>query len=287
MGPAVGPHLAASSSSCGGGGIITQRPRKRPRTIRASSVARHQVLGGASGSASSSSGPRVLPGRLRAVLFDFDATLTCREELQLWRLFPERSGFGSQLDMGWLREKGFGGEARIQSLGRMLAALASRGAELHVVSFADREVVVRALAILGALHFFCDRIVGWQELGGLTGDACKASFIKELMVTRRWRRDEVLFVDDQEQNIRSAEGLCLTHLTRGRGLSIEEMEYIVSKSLPDVPRSQPSDNSSSERSDSVPGTPPSAAGDGGQGTPPSAVGDGSQGGGADAQSTLE
>lgn len=164
-------------------------------------------------------------GKLRAVLFDFDATLTAREELQVWRLFPERGGFGNGIDINWLRDKGFGGEQRIQSLGSMLASLQEQGAELHVVSYADRELIVRALAILGALHFFCDRIVGWQELG--VGTWSKGAYIRELMESRSWGRDEVLFVDDQEKNIHGAKGLCLTHKVRGCGLSVGEMEEIV------------------------------------------------------------
>lgn len=166
---------------------------------------------------------------LRAVLFDFDATLTVREELQMWRLFPEHSGFAREIDVSWLREKGFGGSDRIASLGTMLQTLAESGAELHIVSYADREVIVRALAILGALHFFCDRIVGWQELGGPM--ATKGAFIKELMARRSWQREEVLFVDDQDRNIREAAGLCLTHRTRGCGLSPIEMGEILKEAI--------------------------------------------------------
>lgn len=158
-------------------------------------------------------------GPLRAVLFDFDATLTSLTELQAHRLFPIRGGT-SALDVAWLREKGFGGESRIVRLGETLQALAASGAELHIVSLADRGYIVRALAILGALHFFCNRIFGWEELGS---SMSKAPFIKSLMEEKRWHRDEVLFVDDQEQNLQDARNLCLTQRTRGCGLCVEEL----------------------------------------------------------------
>lgn len=165
-------------------------------------------------------------GPLRAVLFDFDATLTSLDELQAHRLFPSEGGSRSgAIDVAWLREKGFGGEDRIVRLGATLQALAASGAELHIVSLADRAVIVRALAILGALHFFCDRIIGWQELG--SSYTSKAPFIKSLMEERQWNRDEVLFVDDQERNVEDARGLCLTHRTWGRGgLCAEEFREL-------------------------------------------------------------
>lgn len=163
---------------------------------------------------------KVQKGPLRAVLFDFDATLTSLYELQAERLFPKRGG---SVDVTWLREVGFGGESRILRLGKTLQALAASGAELHIVSLCDRGVIVRALAILGALHFFCDRIVGWEELNNYIS---KAPFIKSLMDSKQWHRDEVLFVDDQERNLEDVRGLCLTHRTWGRGLCVEELNEL-------------------------------------------------------------
>lgn len=168
------------------------------------------------------------PARLavRAVLFDFDATLTSVEELQMERLFPEVYP-GRGIDVAWLRQKAFGGEARIAALGTMLQELTRRGIELHVVSFADRPVIVRALAILGALHFFCNRIVGWEELGGPL--ASKGAYIRELMEANSWDHEQVIFVDDQEPNIFEAHDVCITHQVQGVGLSVEEMSEIVRK----------------------------------------------------------
>jgi hypothetical protein len=166
---------------------------------------------------------KVQKGPLRAVLFDFDATLTLLDGLEEHRLFPKLGGSGA-IDVTWLREKAFGGEGRIHRLGATLQTLAASGAELHIVSLADRMVIVRALAILGALHFFCDRIIGWQELGSPYNS--KAPYIKTLMEEKNWLHDEVLFVDDQERNLEEACGLCLTHRTWGRGLCVEELEQL-------------------------------------------------------------
>ncbi|CAE8582897.1 unnamed protein product [Polarella glacialis] len=200
------------------------------------------------------SSPRLLR-RTRAVLFDFDATLTVREELQVWRLFPERGGFGDAppppktgtkrllqsgegegndaappapvpvpraVDTVWLRQKGFGGDTRISQLGEMFEELASLGVELHIVSFAQRDNIIRALSLLGMIHFFGDRIVGWQELGGPS----KAGFIQRLMEERRWAKDQVLFVDDQARNIHEASLLCLTKKSGESGLDEGEMDEI-------------------------------------------------------------
>lgn len=174
-------------------------------------------------------------GALRAVLFDFDATLTACEELQIHRIFPEWSKCGhTAIDVAWLREKGFGGEGRIASLGAALQAIVACGAELHIVSMADRAYIVRALAILGALHFFGNRIVGWEELGGPV--ASKGGFVRQLMQRKAWRPDEVLFVDDQERNLQDVQGACLTYRTRGRsGLCAEELAEIARRAASGPP----------------------------------------------------
>jgi len=170
----------------------------------------------------------VYPPSVRAVVFDFDATLTACEELQVHRLFPERGFGGKEIDVAWLREKGFGGEARLAGLGRLLQALRARGAELHIASFADRAVIMRALAILGALPlFFSEHIVGWEELHGPFQS--KGAYIRDLMFRRSWSFHEVLFVDDQARNLEDAAGVCLTYRTRGCGLTVEEMDALSRK----------------------------------------------------------
>jgi len=168
---------------------------------------------------------RTHKGPLRAVLLDFDATLTCLDGLEADRLFPGRGG-SSTIDVTWIREKGFGGESRIMRLGATLQALSASGVELHIVSCADRAIIVRALAVLGALHFFCDRIIGWQELG--SPYTSKAPFIKSLMEEKRWQCHEVLFVDDQDHNLEDVRGICLTHRTWGRGLCLKELDKLQS-----------------------------------------------------------
>jgi phosphoglycolate phosphatase-like HAD superfamily hydrolase len=183
-----------------------------------------------SSSASSSSGPPAAKkqrkaGAFKAVLFDFDATLTALEGLDTDRLFPRDGRATGGIDVTWLRQHAFGGEKRIANLGVMLQSLAKLGAELHVVSYADRRLIVRAFAVLGALHFFCDRIAGYEEIGWPS--ATKGTYIRGLMERRDWHRDEVLFVDDQEANVEDAAGICQTYLTGGCGLTLAEMDALV------------------------------------------------------------
>ncbi|CAE7373891.1 unnamed protein product [Symbiodinium necroappetens] len=42
--------------------------------------------------------PKRRLGTVQAVLVDFDATLTVREEIPAWRLFPEKGGFDREVD---------------------------------------------------------------------------------------------------------------------------------------------------------------------------------------------
>mmetsp|Transcript_16053 Transcript_16053/g.37875 ORF Transcript_16053/g.37875 Transcript_16053/m.37875 type:complete len:258 (+) Transcript_16053:116-889(+) len=165
---------------------------------------------------------QALPRALQAVVFDFDATLTIREGLQVFRLFPER-GSGGAIDIRWLQTEGFGGERRLHALGLMLQALTQMGVELHIVSMADRDVIVRALSVLGAIHFFRHRIAGWQDLGDAD---TKQLYIRDLMTERGWNRHEVLFIDDQERNIEELDAVCLTHRTGPRGMNVDEMDAL-------------------------------------------------------------
>eukprot|EP00747_Dinoflagellata_sp_TGD_P164838 gnl/TRDRNA2_/TRDRNA2_185325_c0_seq1.p1 gnl/TRDRNA2_/TRDRNA2_185325_c0~~gnl/TRDRNA2_/TRDRNA2_185325_c0_seq1.p1 ORF type:complete len:313 (-),score=48.61 gnl/TRDRNA2_/TRDRNA2_185325_c0_seq1:115-1053(-) len=187
------------------------------------------------------SSPSVAPPQraavVRAVLFDFDMTLTVLEGIAVHRVFPER-GFGGEINVDWVREKAFGGRQRVARLGDMLQALTACGVELHIVSFAERAIIVRALAVLGVLHYFCDRIVGWEELGAGTG--AKVNFIRNLAADAGWRSCEILFVDDQERNFTGANGITMTHLVRGCGLSEDEMSEIVQKVVDGVPPRTPS-----------------------------------------------
>jgi beta-phosphoglucomutase-like phosphatase (HAD superfamily) len=189
-------------------------------------------------------------GSFRAVLFDFDATLTTLDGLQVDRLFPGSShGVGTgrvsgSIDVTWLRQHAFGGEARIARLGKMLQGLTALGAELHVVSYADRQIIVRGLAILGAIHFFCDRIAGYEEVGWPL--VTKGTYIRRLMDRMGWRPNEVLFVDDQEANVQDASGICRTYLTRGCGLSLHEMDDLL-RLASSTEDSDCSDQSQSER----------------------------------------
>lgn len=168
--------------------------------------------------------PSLLDSGLKAALFDFDLTLTIRESIDVHRLFPER-GFGGEIDVMWLRDKAFGGDARLTHLRKMLEELKSKGVELHILSFADKELIRRALASTDLLTFFGDNITGGEELEGGSLTA-KGHFIKELMDSSGWSREEVLFADDQAYNLKGAQNLCLVHWVRGHGLSVNDMAEI-------------------------------------------------------------
>mmetsp|Transcript_55921 Transcript_55921/g.155943 ORF Transcript_55921/g.155943 Transcript_55921/m.155943 type:complete len:237 (-) Transcript_55921:96-806(-) len=166
---------------------------------------------------------------LKAVFFDFDATLTVLPEISRHRLFP---GFDAQEpNLVWLREVAFGGAARLELLLMALADLQERqGAELFVVSFADREVILRTLDLVGGLRFFGgdnadEKVYGWEQLGGPM--ASKGDFLKGLMQQRGWQHDEALFLDDQAENIRTVMPVCRAFWVRGRkGLSDAELRAL-------------------------------------------------------------
>uniref|UniRef100_A0A7S4PVG7 FCP1 homology domain-containing protein n=1 Tax=Alexandrium monilatum TaxID=311494 RepID=A0A7S4PVG7_9DINO len=108
------------------------------------------------------------------------------------------------------------------------------GMELFVASFADKELIVRVLELLNCLHHFgalrrgeppAARLFGWREIGGpLT---TKGQFLQRLLAERGWRHEEVLFIDDQADNIRSARPVCRTFWVRSaQGLSMEDLEQL-------------------------------------------------------------
>lgn len=169
---------------------------------------------------------------VRAVVFDFDQTLTVIREVPRHRLFP---GFDArEPDRGWLREVAFGGSERLERLVRALEALKGSGLELFILSFADRQVILRALELVDALRFFAgeglsaERIYGWEDFGdAFGGQDNKKNFLGELLQRRRWRHEEVLFVDDQKNNVEAAKGVCRTYrVLGGRGLRETELSAL-------------------------------------------------------------
>eukprot|EP00747_Dinoflagellata_sp_TGD_P188300 gnl/TRDRNA2_/TRDRNA2_47112_c0_seq1.p1 gnl/TRDRNA2_/TRDRNA2_47112_c0~~gnl/TRDRNA2_/TRDRNA2_47112_c0_seq1.p1 ORF type:complete len:220 (+),score=31.87 gnl/TRDRNA2_/TRDRNA2_47112_c0_seq1:60-662(+) len=171
------------------------------------------------------------PPVIRKVLFDFDLTLTVLKGIEYHRLFPEQSDFDVGIDIDWIHEEVFGGYRRVAQLNRMLHGLYACGAELHVVSLNHTKVITRALSELGMLHYFWPYFCGWPQIVGRpmlsNARTSKRDFIRGVMQQERLCPCEVLFVDDQEENIRSMDGICLTHHVQGCGLSGAEMSGIV------------------------------------------------------------
>ncbi|CAJ1363139.1 unnamed protein product, partial [Effrenium voratum] len=161
---------------------------------------------------------RPVSGSLRAVLFDFDATLTVREE-------RGRGGFQrcEEADVAWLRRCGFGGSERLAQLRQGLQSLHSLSVENHIVSYADRDVIERALTLVELRELFSE-VYGVQDLGEYQS---KAEFIHSLMQKKGFVYSDVLLVDDQQKNIDAAAGFCMTLKTRERGMTSEDMDQVL------------------------------------------------------------
>eukprot|EP00929_Paragymnodinium_shiwhaense_P025276 TRINITY_DN15335_c0_g1_i1.p1 TRINITY_DN15335_c0_g1~~TRINITY_DN15335_c0_g1_i1.p1 ORF type:complete len:208 (-),score=27.86 TRINITY_DN15335_c0_g1_i1:634-1257(-) len=117
----------------------------------------------------------------------------------------------------------FGGEARLQLLIDTLEELRSHWrCELYIVSFAEKDTIVRTLSLLGALSLFGEaNIFGWQEMGGPF--VSKGDFVGRFISGKGWPRKSVLFLDDQPDNIRSVEPFCACYLVHSKGLTEEDL----------------------------------------------------------------
>ena len=128
----------------------------------------------------------------------------------------------------WLREVAFGGDARLELLLQAFEQLQQRWmAELFIVSFADKDVITRVLELIGALRYFGaegKHVYGWREVGGPT--AGKGELLARLAHEKGWGPRDVLFLDDQVDNLRSVGSVSRSFWVRGKGLSIENIENI-------------------------------------------------------------
>jgi len=165
----------------------------------------------------------------KAVVFDFNQTLTTvpsipKERIEALILCDKEP------DTTWLRKVAFGGDTRLEQLLHALDILRTCwGSQLFVASFAQKEKVTKSLELIGALAHFGDAAPGCQVFGGeeLEG-SCKGDFLKRLAFEQGWKPEEVLFLDDQADNIRSAAGICQTFFVRGeRGLSLRDLSELV------------------------------------------------------------
>jgi len=166
----------------------------------------------------------------KAVVFDFDATLTALPEIPRHRLFP---GFDDkEPDHSWMRDIAFGGAARLDLLLRALSALQNQwGSELYILSFAEKATIVRTLELIGALDFFGEagsRVYGWEEFAlGFPPNGRKGTFLAQLVAHFSWRPEDVLFLDDQPENVRSAANACQAIWVRGStGMSERHLDSL-------------------------------------------------------------
>mmetsp|Transcript_28521 Transcript_28521/g.65904 ORF Transcript_28521/g.65904 Transcript_28521/m.65904 type:complete len:226 (-) Transcript_28521:49-726(-) len=192
---------------------------------------------------------------LRAVIFDFDQTLTVVPAIAEHKIKPR---FDDKLpNMGYLVEA-FGGAERLKCLLQALAALRSQWqTELIIVSFEERDLILAVLRLIGADEYFGlvqdgleGSVFGWQEVWGAAGRPVsnKGHFIAALMEARGWSKDKVLFIDDQPDNIKSATPVCRTHWVReAKGMTMEDIHslqttgcigFAPSSAAPSVPSSR-------------------------------------------------
>lgn len=160
-------------------------------------------------------------GLSKAIVFDFDSTLTVLAEI------PRHQVFCREPNLNWLRDVAFGGNDRSELLLDALSELRSRwGLELLVLSFAEKAIIVRALDLLGGLHNFDNGagIYGWQEIGGPFVQ--KSELLENILRRRGWQQHDVLFVDDQHRNLLSAVAICKTYWVLGHGLSLDELTML-------------------------------------------------------------
>ena len=154
------------------------------------------------------------PARLKAVVFDFDSTLST----PLW---IERAGAWAVADNLELfqimseaeQRANLGGDARIAQLAALLEALQSAGVQLYIVSIGMRAAFAPHLQAVGLLRFFDEGCVFGQDTADLRRVGfVKARLIGQIMAARGWAFDDVLFVDDSSEHIERAAQTCHTLL---------------------------------------------------------------------------
>merc|ERR1712176_1356371 len=137
-------------------------------------------------------------------MLDFDATLTVVDEIpHLYRA----ELMESVVDDSWFREKIFGGEDRLEALRTMLKTAWKRGVIPHIVSVSDEPLISKALELAGLSQFFRHRVFGWRDVRAFK-EGGKRNLIGQCAQVEGWGPGEILFVDDQESNLKGCGSLC-------------------------------------------------------------------------------
>lgn len=148
--------------------------------------------------------------RRRTVVFDFDATLAAIDV----------TVYGPQ------GVAAMGGRERVAALDAFLARVSASGCEMGIVSFNNRGMVVRTLDSARLLrHFPAHAIFGYEQVLEVGGSLAKSPLIhKRFLAPRKSPTSDLLFVDDNSENIRDlasssrTAGCGLLHVRGGQGM---------------------------------------------------------------------
>lgn len=142
---------------------------------------------------------------LKLVVFDFDKTLTTRHLYHIIHNYIKDVGYLSQRELIDI----FGGQKRIDALNNMLLNLKENGSELYIMSFGVVSYMKKALHRVGISPDIFTHIYGQDTFGGIYN---KSEKILQLKREKKISGNNILFVDDDKQNIDQAVKVCKTIL---------------------------------------------------------------------------
>jgi len=119
----------------------------------------------------------------------------------------------------------FDGPDRIQRLRAHLQMIVDNGAEPIIISNGYSDVIKLCLEVTGLMQYFNPvSVYGWDHRD--RGGGPKADLITKLMLFRDLTYAEVLFLDDDCQNISAAERVCLVRQVQESGMLLDDMEWV-------------------------------------------------------------
>jgi len=187
-------------------------------------------------------GPRLQQSsspNVKALVYDFDCTISSEHVYHnLNKLsLGLATGTGTLAEMQCKRLNSisyeqvlvwFGGKARLQRLNKHFELLKDKGRTLLIISHGFESVVKAALRRVGLdTYFKPGDIYGCDSKGMRDVGAIKSKLITKLMARDKLRRGELVFIDDDKDNLYTAAKLCQTFLVPLRkGLTFEEMKAV-------------------------------------------------------------
>jgi len=174
----------------------------------------------------------IQPTNLKMLVYDFDCTISCDH---VFHALSSLDVFVNPTPMTQFRRlkkvpdevvlKWFGGRTRVERLAEHFTRMRDGNRTLCIISHGFHDVVTSALERVGLGSYFDPSYVFGSDspkLQMFQGD--KSKLIKQLMEEKKLESNEVIFIDDDNRNLRSAKSLCaLFHLQHRRGLTSKEM----------------------------------------------------------------